>query len=367
MPYEVDYLAVGEGERSADAICLRYGNLNGPRAEQTVITVDGGTLESGEKIVEHVKTHYKTDTVDIALLTHADTDHASGVRPIIEKLRVHQLAMHLPWNHSSAVKDLLDDSNVTVNSLREKAKRNLSAAREIEQLARSKNIPIIEPFAGTTNQSGFVVLGPTREYYQELLCSFKFMPGLETKSLAASIAELLKTAGAAVTNWIDENWFTEHLSEPEHDAISAENNSSLIFLLEADGRKLLFSGDAGVPALNAAIDFAGRAGISLAGISFFHVPHHGSRRNIGPSVLNRLFGTIRMQESVEWTAFISAAKDGRPKHPHKKVTNALRRRGAAVHVTAGQNIWHYNQAPVWMNYSPIVTLPLYQQVENDDD
>jgi hypothetical protein len=60
MGYEVDFQAVGEGERSGDAIALRYGNLNGSRAEQTVITIDGGTLESGDELVKHIRNFYGT-------------------------------------------------------------------------------------------------------------------------------------------------------------------------------------------------------------------------------------------------------------------------------------------------------------------
>jgi beta-lactamase superfamily II metal-dependent hydrolase len=133
-----------------------------------------------------------------------------------------------------------------------------------------------------------------------------------------------------------------------------------------DGRQLLFTGDAGVPALTAAADFAALNGISLKNIKFFHVPHHGSRRNLGPTILNRIFGNARAQDAQDWTAGVSAAKDGAPKHPHKKVTNALKRRGAAVHVTAGQSICYRHEAPQrsgWIGLSP---LPFYAQVENDD-
>src|SRR5262252_3385906 len=105
--YEIDFLAVGEGASSGDAIALRYGNLSGPRSEQTVVTIDGGNLESGDALVKHVLKHYRTDTVDVALLTHPDNDHASGMREVVDKLKVRQLAMHLPWNHSQAVQRLM--------------------------------------------------------------------------------------------------------------------------------------------------------------------------------------------------------------------------------------------------------------------
>jgi beta-lactamase superfamily II metal-dependent hydrolase len=366
MGYEIDYIAVGDGRRSGDAIAFRYGNLHGRREEQTVITIDGGTLESGEKLVEHIKEYYQTDTVDVAILTHADSDHASGMRPILEKLKVSQVAMHLPWNHSADVKALLDDNSITINAIRQKVIRNLSAARDIEKLALEKKIAIVEPFAGVTNPNGgLIVLGPTQDFYQEMLAGFKCVPGALSSTTTPSFLESMKVAATKAIKWIQENWFRETLQEPAADAISAENNSSVILLLNVDGQKSLFTGDAGVPALTAALDYAQQQGISLDGLQFFDVPHHGSRKNLGPNILNRLFGCIRQQQTKDWTAFISAAKDGPPKHPHKKVTNALQRRGGNVHVTAGIAKRHYFNAPV-RNWSASVPVPFYTSVEDDD-
>ena len=55
MGYEIDFLPVGDGEKGGDAIVFRYGNINSNRNEQVVGVIDGGTKESGEKIVEHIK------------------------------------------------------------------------------------------------------------------------------------------------------------------------------------------------------------------------------------------------------------------------------------------------------------------------
>ena len=88
MGIEIDFLAVGEASKSGDAIAIRFGNLHGRREEQTVITIDGGTKESGDNLVEHIKTHFGTTHVDFAFLTHPDGDHASGMSEILEKLTV---------------------------------------------------------------------------------------------------------------------------------------------------------------------------------------------------------------------------------------------------------------------------------------
>src|SRR5271166_3292805 len=106
MGIEIDFLAVGDGSKSGDAIAVRFGNLHGKREEQTVITIDGGTKESGDNLVDHIKKYYGTTVVDFAFLTHPDADHASGMSEILEKLTVKQVVMHRPWEHSDAIHHL---------------------------------------------------------------------------------------------------------------------------------------------------------------------------------------------------------------------------------------------------------------------
>jgi len=331
MGIEIDFLAVGEASKSGDAIAIRFGNLHGKREEQTVITIDGGTKESGEKLVEHIKAHYGTTIVDHAFLTHPDGDHASGMSLILEGLTVKQVLMHRPWAHSAAIHDLFDDARTTPNSISERSKANLTAAHEVEKLAISKGIPIVEPFTGVGNGSGTIrVLGPSLEYYREVLTQFDYMPEL-TEAQDQARAFSFSGMVAKVVNWVAERWDHDLLVEPEDDATSPENNSSLVLLITtANGKHYLLTGDAGVPALTRALDYAASlpAPIDWSKLTFIQTPHHGSKRNIGPSVLDRLFGGIKPIGTVpDKTTFVSAAKDGAPKHPNKRVTNAFLRRG----------------------------------------
>jgi hypothetical protein len=64
MGYEIDFLPVGDESSGGDAIALRYGNLFGPRAEQTVIVIDGDYTDDGEALVAHIKQYYQTDVID---------------------------------------------------------------------------------------------------------------------------------------------------------------------------------------------------------------------------------------------------------------------------------------------------------------
>ena len=295
MGLEVDFLAVGEGERSGDAIAIRCGNLNGSRSEQFVMVIDGGTLESGDALVEHIRGVYGTDLVDLAVNTHPDGDHASGLYTVLEELRVARLWMHRPWMHSSDIKHMFDDGTLSNDRLSAKMRKALSDAWDLEKIAKRKGIPITEPFSdGEANRqyNGIYILGPTEDYYQSLLPGFREMPDVR-EAIANYLGGSLRSfaSGAvALAERVLETWGKETLQDPVDDATSSENNTSTIILLRVDGQDLLFTGDAGVPALTRAVNLAEACGISLPACRFQQIPHHGSKRNVGPTLLNRLIG-----------------------------------------------------------------------------
>src|SRR5687768_13513744 len=98
MAYEVDFLPVGDGERSGDAIAVRFGNLNDPN-QQYVVVIDGGFTDTGMELVTHIKKFYNTTHVDLVISTHPDSDHAAGLSVVLSELTVSQLWMHKPWEH----------------------------------------------------------------------------------------------------------------------------------------------------------------------------------------------------------------------------------------------------------------------------
>lgn len=360
MGYEIDFLPVGDGERSGDAIALRIGNLVGRRDEQQVWVIDGGTKESGEALVAHIKKYYGTDRVDVVVSTHPDSDHSSGLSVVLEQMsKVGVLLMHQPWNHAENIRHLFDDERVTPSGIEERVWRALQDIRELEKIATKEGIPIREPFSDNFK----FVLSPSKAFYEQQLANFRCMPEAARKESMARLLEALlgkaKEAARAL-----ETWFQETLADPEPDATSAENNSSVVLLLECDGKKLLFTADAGLPALTQAANHADALGIALTTVRLIQVPHHGSKRNVGPTILNRIVGPIKATESYDKTAFVSASKDGQPKHPAKKVVNAFKRRGANVFATQGKGLWHHSsdapQRPGWDNATP---LPFYKEVD----
>ena len=227
--YEIDFLPVGDGERGGDAIAMRFGPQLTPQQQQVVV-IDGGTKESGEALVSHIRTFYGTSDVNLVVCTHSDSDHACGLLEVLENLTVHNLAMHRPSNHAASIDELFRDPRINEDNLKRRFKESLDNAHQLEQLANKKRIPIVEPFSDTTNgTSPLSVLGPSKKFYEQMLLSFRGAPEPAAKSI---FSPRFVSAVKEAVKWVMENWGIETLAEPDANASSAENNSSAILLFK---------------------------------------------------------------------------------------------------------------------------------------
>jgi beta-lactamase superfamily II metal-dependent hydrolase len=366
MSFEVDVLGVGQESKSGDAVAIRYGDFS-HRDGFRVIVIDGGFQESGEELVNHVQRWYGTKRVDLQILTHPDADHVNGAHVVMEKMDVRCLWMHLPWNHAAGNR-AYSQSSVRGGITNAKLKAALEGAENLEKLARSKGVPIVEPFAGLqTADLNLTVLGPSEYYYNELVQEF-----LEEKQAAgmaySGLLEQILGGARKVAKWMSEKWYADTLTEPEAGAVSPQNNSSVVLLACLDHKYFLFTGDAGVPALTLAATYGESRGMNFPrDLAYFQSPHHGSKRNVGPTILNRLIGPIVPEGTPETrNAFISAAKEGAPKHPSRRVVNALIRRAARVSVTRGSTHCFSSDVPTrkgWSAVTPEKFLPEYEEEE----
>ena len=354
MDFELDFIAVGDGDKSGDAICFRYGNLAGPRSEQTVMVIDGGTKAAGEMLVQHIRSYYGTDYVNSVISTHPDLDHAAGLSVVMENLDFSQLVMHRPWEHATDICDLFKTPS-SPSKMSEKLRKAISSAHDLETLALRLGKPIIEPFAGSSTQDSHVlILGPSKDYYQSLLPEFRNTPVAKTPTIITRAAQAASAVATAVAEKIALVAEAFHIETLRDDGVtSAENNSSAITLLRFPGYEILLTADAGIPALTEALNYATSLGIQLNNLYLVQVPHHGSRRNVGPTILNQIMGK---------NAVISVGPDCEPKHPAKKVTNAFIRRGATVKVTKGTGLLYSNAG--LRNWPSAPALPFYSQVED---
>ncbi len=367
MPFEIDFLPVGNGDRSGDAIAVRYGQ---PGA-YTVMVYDGGTKESGEKLVEHIRKHYQTDYVDHVVNSHPDADHASGLSVVLEQLTVGTLWLHRPWHYSHTILEYFKDGRMTNQSLKTRLQDSMANAYQLEQLAIKKGIDIKEPFQGAVIGS-FHVLSPDQAWYvHDLIADFEKSPEqkmVEAEAALTPAARLLRILGEAAKKgaaWVAERWDLELLREDVE--TSAENESCAILYAYMEDHKegILLTGDAGVKALGKAVDYLDAYNVSAPlSIKLIQVPHHGSRHNVSSSVLGRILGPRLpvKPEKYEKVALVSAGKDSTT-HPRKMVVNAFQRRGAKVVATQGMPTRHYRGMPEREGWKAATPLEFFNQVE----
>ena len=364
MGYEVDVLGVGKESKSGDAIALRWGDLHGDRNQQKVVIIDGGFQETGKDVITHIKKYYGTTTIDAVVSTHPDQDHVNGLHVILDELTVRQLWIHKPWEHNRGLAKKFLDGRVTDRSISRRLKDSLESAAGLVANAASKKIPIFEPFSGISlnGEGQFRVLGPSHHYYEHLIPEFDGMPRTIAK-ISPLLAELIGSVGRTTKRFMP-TWGVDTLDDT--DTTSAKNNSSAITVLMVDGRHLLFTGDAGITALTYVADQL-EAVTQGSKLRFIQIPHHGSRRNVGPAILDRLIGRpVPEGDTRSISAIASTAKKGEPKHPRKAVMNAFTHRGVRAMATRGKTICHSYDAPGRPNWTPVEPDVYYWDYEDEE-
>tara|TARA_R110000850_G_scaffold199977_2_gene326169 strand:- start:8809 stop:9840 length:1032 start_codon:yes stop_codon:yes gene_type:complete len=298
-----------------------------------VILIDGGNRSDGDKVIAHLNKYVLPDAgkraPDLIICTHHDKDHIGGLIPVVEYYgnNIGQVWINNPAEHISST---------TYQTLKESFRRQ-SAYKQyeviLEALANLDDfISIVDRIGisrdhalyGQSLFNGIVrVLGPSDDFYKSLL------PGMENMDrYVSSEADYAYNSifGTAVINESLE------VNSPcpivdEENSTSATNNSSVILEINAkEDSRYLFTGDAGVQAFE---DVQTR--VSLEGIHWLDVPHHGSRRNLSSTLIDTMSPKV---------CYISAK--GGHKHPRRALVNCLRKHGAKVYGThKGGNKWHH--------------------------
>ena len=363
---EVEFLPVGEKSSAGDAIAIRYGE---PHSFQLIV-VDGGTTASGETLMEHL-TSICGGAVPIVrdlVITHPDIDHSSGARVVLEQADVRRVWTHVPWWHAEEILPYLQDTRWTIDSLAKRLKAEYDVISEIVTAAGRKGIPVSEPFAGNTI-GPFTVLSPPRHVYPQLVAHFPDTPRASGKMSDFADQNFLKAVHEALAKTIAsiwEAWGLERLRDGGE--TGARNESSVVLYGQFDGwNPILLTGDAGNLGLEWAASFAEACGLVLRNFALVQVPHHGSRRNVGPTILNRLIGPVVSEGKVpHFTAVVSAPKDD-SEHPRKIVVNAFMRRGAHVLGTQGVSTCFGSGFPTRAGYGPAKPMTFSPVVEAYED
>jgi beta-lactamase superfamily II metal-dependent hydrolase len=350
--YEIDFLPVGTG--NGDAICIRYGN------DQTgyyLHVVDGGYTDTADTIIKHIETHYgRHYFIHHMVLSHADNDHAAGLIGVLKRFDIKNLWMNRPWLYAAEIRQHFH-GNYTLDGLIQQIRDMHPYLVELEKIAKSKGTIIHDVFQGDVI-GPFRVLAPSRERYISLLPDLDKTP---TSYKDAQVAAFLKGMLEGAKNWFDETWDVETLSTNPNPPTSASNETCVVQHAIIEDHRILLTADVGPGGLNEAADYAYLLGL-LKPPHFVQVPHHGSRRNVTPAVLDRWLGPRMARGLVFGAAYCSVGND-KSDYPRGQVKNAFQRRGYPVYVTRGGTRSHFSGGELRPGWDWATPEPFADRVE----
>jgi beta-lactamase superfamily II metal-dependent hydrolase len=280
--YHIRFFQIGEKTKGGDAILIRLFN---EADEEVIILIDGGyKTTTGSAIVEYIKKNCTTNRIERIYNTHPDKDHIGGIVSILESdLTVGTIYMNRPWKDSGFTKEFFKDKRITKDSLIERIRDAFTYADEVEELAVKKNVKIEKCFSDDTIfKSGIEILGPTNSLYKsKLLASDKTPNCIFEEYNQPFVRKEVEDEDYDASKTIE--WFDEEVTSPI-------NETSLVIAFHLGSMHFLFTGDAGKEALEEAFDkyeeLHGKG--CLAELTHVQLPHHGSRKNFSPGLIQRL-------------------------------------------------------------------------------
>lgn len=319
-------------DRSFVAVFLDVGQGDGIliRTEQgTSILIDGGSTSNqrvGEYVLLPAIRYYGMSELDYVFVTHGDADHISGIEYLLN-------AEHIGVRIRNLVLAKYGDRQGLAN---------------IETLAKEKNINVVYMEAGDKIQEkqNPDMAGLTLE------CLYPSGSTLEAKQVvereADSIAEAKQVAEREASGITDDKKIAIGLDNaiianvPGEEATGSglnANDLSMVLLAKYDGRKILFTGDAGSMVEKRLIL---EKSILLSETDALKVGHHGSH-----SASSKGF----LQMTKPQYAIISCGKKNHYGHPHEETLMQLQTIGARVYRTdqCGAIILHIQSGKIMLH------------------
>lgn len=313
-----------------DCLILEYGSDQ----EKNYILIDGGPARVYK---DHLKGELEDirksgGKINLAVLSHIDDDHVKGLLDLLHDLvkqrqngQQETIAIAGLWHNSTSqtiekgATRQLEASLVPQKSMprMNKIARSFDQGSDLAAYARGLSIPINAEFrdssdrlVSTYNVSNSIqmsnlsirVLGPTRETLQALQQEWKEWLDAQNK-VKALPADEMKTALRALDQ-------------------SVPNLSSIMLLVEADGKSILLAGDGSG---NQLVEGLQQSGVNntngIFHVNIFKLPHHGSARNVTPEVFERITADTYVicangkyknpdYQTLEWLV-LAAKKQGR--------------------------------------------------------
>jgi len=327
MKYEIEMLDVN----AADAFLIHYID---DKDYSHIIMVDSGNYEDAGKIIRHIRDYYDKVlingwigyVIDYAVVTHPDDDHIGGYVHMLEDIRdgklkdfrINSFWVNDPTKHEFEPEDVTGLKTQRVLDARLKSVYNYQedGSKNLLDLVDALGIRRNEVFAGDylTNPK-ITIISPTKDYYESLLPNFR-----NRLRFHWAIEALEENEYSEENDTSDYDTLSKTLDDSSDDS-SAHNQSSIVFLLETDdGKKYLFTGDAGRDAFN---HVPQTLLSSVNDVDWMKVPHHGSKHNLDSIIIKHVNPKV---------AYISTEKEG--KYLNRCTVFALKKNNTKVYSTS---------------------------------
>ena len=325
---EIDLLSLGNAD------CILATQWHGCQAVRVLI--DGGR-KSDYDVIRTFLRALNITYIDHLVSTHPHDDHIAGLVELVEDrtLMFGHAWVHMPRFHVDM--GAVDRALTKTAALREarRIRESLRMSSDLLVALGRRSIVVDEPFAG--GRIGFfTICGPSIAFYEELLSFFanaEAIDDVERRTVEQETADIKLNRLTLMSALCK---MSESLSD--NPRTSPENESSVILGTTYNYHKYILTADAGSRGLTHAI-----ATYDLSNCNWMQLPHHGSRRNLTPSLINYFRPTY---------AYVSACGDS--KHPRRAVVNALKNVGSQVFSTHYPNAHHlrhfHGSVPIRLDY-----------------
>lgn len=280
-----------------DCLIVQYGVKN----SQKYILIDGGPGGVYRNFLkpELEKITASGGELELVVLSHIDGDHIVGLINLTEELKEQQaddadpiIKIHGLWMNT------FESSIGKNNQLSQSVQTLFSRVQNVQSTMPQGELAFLSiPQGNTLKRNAMILEIPINEVVNSGLISYETMPdSLKLENISITIIgpneKNLKKLEDEWRKWIQKNEAKMMLSNPEVLANadqSVPNLSSIMFMMESGGKRILFTGD-------------GRGDFILEGlekqgflddegkvhIDVFKAPHHGSIRNAAEDFFHKV-------------------------------------------------------------------------------
>jgi hypothetical protein len=280
--------------KQGDALWIRWGNENKPHQ----IIIDMGTEEIGKKFRERLLSLPEEQRkIDLLVITHVDRDHIGGVLTCLaEADPIPGLEIHDVWfngfQHLNNESVTADPGSPGLEPMGAAQGERLSTWLRQQVWNKSfDGAPVRrtpgEPLAKAAFHQGLTltVLGPTPDVLANFIPKWQEeVAEALAKGKLSEVSPGLEAMGPREPpDLILPNDLQDLANESQKQDHSKANGSSIVLLLEYEGRKILLAGDAHhddlIDGLQAVADD------DKIHLDLFKLPHHGSKNNISKELI----------------------------------------------------------------------------------